>query len=74
MNTLRCGDIRIVEVIYQPQASHFAFNGLDAGSPADQVYNLVCVQLPAHKLLKRDDFASPDIIAALFISPSSGRS
>ena len=74
MNALRCGDIRIVEVIYQPQAGHFAFNGLNAGSPADQVYNLVRVQFPAYKILERDDFASPDLIAALFFSPSSGRS
>lgn len=74
MDALRCGDIRIVEVIYQPQAGHFAVDGSYAGSAADQIDNLVCVQLPAYKLLKRDDFASPDIIAALFISPSSGRS
>lgn len=58
MNALRCGDIRIIKVIYQPQAGHFALNGLDAGSAADQIDNLVCVQLPAHKGFKWDDFAS----------------
>lgn len=58
MNALRCGYIRIIQVIHKPQAGHFAFNRLDAGSPADQIHNLVAVQLPAHQCLKRNDFTA----------------
>ena len=52
------GDIRIVEVIHQPQTGHFPFNWLDAGSAANQIDDLIAVEFPAHKGFKRDDFAA----------------
>ena len=65
VNALCYGYIRIVKVINNPQAGHFTLDGLDAGSAADQIDNLVCIQLPAHKLFKRYDFA-----ASLIRSPA----
>ena len=57
IDVFRYGYIRIIKVIHQPQTGHFAFDGCDAGSAADQLHDLVAVQLPAHEGFEGYDFA-----------------
>ena len=63
MDPLLGGDLHIQQIVYQFEIYHLPIDRLDARRSADQVCDLVCVQLFAYQLLKRDN------LSGLFIRP-----
>lgn len=63
VDTIFYGNLHIKHIINQFKVCDLAINRLDARSPADQISNLVGVQLLAHQRFKGND------ISGLFIRP-----